>query len=178
MQEVRFTLKKRAFPSQGRVRFNIAHLTDLGIQEGDHVDLINEATRKTVTTSIIADTMVRQGQIRVSDEDLRTLGLQDDDEVLVRKAQPLQDKIKKAAANVTTSLSKGAGRLDDAVRETAAGVKAEAEKIARPVKKAPETSPAPVGEGARKIRRRGKETREKDGEEGSRIRKGSGITPV
>src|SRR5208337_2516477 len=44
MQEVRLTLKKRAFPSQGRVRFNIAHLPDLGIQEGDHVDLINEAT--------------------------------------------------------------------------------------------------------------------------------------
>jgi formylmethanofuran dehydrogenase subunit D len=156
MQEVRFTLKKRAFPSQGRVRFNIAHLPDLGIQEGDHVDLINEATRKTVTTSIIADTMVRQGQIRVSDEDLRTLGLQDDDEVLVRKAQPLQDKIKKAAADATASLSKGAGRLDNAVRKTAAGVKAEAEKIARPVKKVSKTPPAPAGKAAAKPASTGK----------------------
>ena len=46
MQEVRLTIKKRAFPSQGRVRLNVAHLPDLGILEGEHVDLINEATKK------------------------------------------------------------------------------------------------------------------------------------
>jgi len=113
MQEVRLTLKKRAFPSQGRVRFNIAHLTDLGILEGDRVDLINESTKKIVTTSIIADTMVRQGQVRVSEEDLKSLGLQDEEEVLIRKAQPLQEKIKKAAAD--------AGAATTTLRQLAAG---------------------------------------------------------
>ena len=135
MQEVRLTLKKRAFPSQGRVRFNIAHLPDLGILEGDHVDLINESTKKTVTTTIIADTMVRQGQVRVSEEDLKTLGLQDDEEVLVRKTPPLQEKIKKAAADAGTSLSKSAARIDDAVRKTAGGAKAEAAKTCSPGEK-------------------------------------------
>jgi len=136
MQEVRLTLKKRAFPSQGRVRFNIAHLTDLGILEGDRVDLINESTKKIVTTSIIADTMVRQGQGRVSEEDLKTLGLQDEEEVLVRKAQPLQEKIKKAAADAGAALSKSAAKIDDAIRKSTGGAKAEPVKPAVPVKKA------------------------------------------
>src|SRR5208337_359579 len=48
MQEVRLTIRKRAFPSQGRVRFNVAHLPELGIQEGERVDLINEGTKKSV----------------------------------------------------------------------------------------------------------------------------------
>jgi hypothetical protein len=135
MQEVRLTLKKRAFPSQGRVRFNIAHLSDLGILEGDRVDLINESTKKTVTTSIIADTMVREGQIRVSEEDLKTLGLQDEEEVLVRKTTPLQEKIKKVAAAANTSLSKGATKLDSAVRKTTGEMKTEAAKAAGSLKK-------------------------------------------
>jgi hypothetical protein len=153
MQEVRLTLKKRAFPSQGRVRFNIAHLTDLGILEGDRVDLINENTKKMVTTSIIADTMVREGQVRVSEEDLKTLGLQDEEEVLVRKAVPLQEKIKKVAANAGAALSKSAAKIDDAVRKSARGAKAEEVKPAAPVKKATKTAPAasePAGKTAAK----------------------------
>ncbi|MGB7788325.1 hypothetical protein [Methanoregula sp.] len=123
------------------MRFNIAHLTDLGILETDRVDLINESTKKTVTTSIIADTMVRQGQVRVSEEDLKTLGLQDEEEVLVRKTVPLQEKIKKAAADAGTALSKSAARIDDAVRKSG-GAKAEPVIPAAPVKKAAKTTPA------------------------------------
>ena len=52
MQEVRLTIRKRAFPSEGRVRFNVAHLPALGIQDGGKVDLINEETKKSVTTSV------------------------------------------------------------------------------------------------------------------------------
>ena len=107
MQEVRLTIKKRAFPSQGRVRLNVAHLPDLGIHEGEHVDLINEATKKTVTTSVIADTMVREGQVRVSEEDLKTLGLQDDEEVLVRKTPPLRRKDQKGSSRCQQIVHKG-----------------------------------------------------------------------
>ncbi len=135
MQEVRLTLRKRAFPSQGRVRFNIAHLPDLGIHEGEHVDLINEISKKTVTTSVIADDMVRKGQIRISEEDLKTLGLDDDDEVLVRKALPLQEKPSKAAAKATMSVSKGVGKLVKAVRKPAGEGKTPAAKTAKKVKK-------------------------------------------
>jgi len=135
MQEVRLTLKKRAFPSQGRVRINIAHLSDLGIKEGDKIDLVNESSGKTVTTAVIADDMVRKGQIRVSEEDLKSLGLSDDEDVLVVKTPPLPEKIKRVAGDAGTSLSKGVGSLGKTAKKTAGDVKAGAEKAAKSVKK-------------------------------------------
>jgi hypothetical protein len=150
MQEVRLTLRKRAFPSQGRVRFNIAHLPDLGILEGDHVDLINESTKKSVTVTVIADTMVRQGQVRVSEEDLKMLGLQDDDEVLVRKTPPLQEKIKKAAADAGSSLSRRTAGMDDAVRKTAVELTTEAAKTAGSLKSETKNASDRLGKAAAK----------------------------
>jgi len=150
MKEVRFTIKKRAFPSQGRVRLNIAHLPDLGIHEGEHVDLINEATKKSVTTTVIADTMVREGHVRVSEEDLKTIGLNDDDEVLVRKTPPLGEKIKKAAADVNKSLSKSVDKLDESVKKTTVDVKAGAAKAADTVKKETKKASDTVGKAAAK----------------------------
>jgi hypothetical protein len=150
MQEIRLTVKKRAFPSQGRVRLNIAHLPGLGIKEGEPVDLINESTKKTVTTTVIADTMVREGQLRVSEEDLKTLGLQDDEEVLVRRAPPLQEKMKKAASDANIALSKGAGKLDKTVKKTAGDVRAGAEKAADTVKKETKKATDKVGKAAAK----------------------------
>ncbi|MGD0080126.1 MAG: hypothetical protein ABSB80_05710 [Methanoregula sp.] len=150
MQEVRLTIKKRAFPSQGRVRFNVAHLPDLGILEGEHVDLINEATKKTVTTSVIADTMVREGQIRVSEEDLKALGLQDEEEVLVRKTPPMEEKIKKAAADASKSFSKGLDKLDEKVKKTTGDVKAGTAKAADTVKKETKKASGKIGKTAAK----------------------------
>jgi len=150
MQEVRLTIKKRAFPSQGRVRFNVAHLPDLGILEGEHVDLINESTKKTVTTSVIADTMVREGQIRVSEEDLKALGLQDEEDVLVRKTPPMEEKIKKAAADASKSFSKGLDKLDEKVKKTTGDVKAGTAKAADTVKKETKKASGKIGKTAAK----------------------------
>jgi hypothetical protein len=137
MKDVRLTIRKRAFPSQGRVRLNIAHLPNLGINEGQHVDVINEATKKSVTTTVIADTMVREGHIRMSEEDLKTIGLNDDDEVLVRKTPPVEEKIKKAAADTRKSLSKykSVDKCDRTVKKTKVDVKASTAKVAYIVKK-------------------------------------------
>ena len=123
MQEVRLTVKKRAFPSQGRVRLNIAHLPALGIREGEHVDLINEATKKSVTTTVMADTMVRQGHVRISEEDLKTIGLQDDDDVLVRKTLPKQEKIKKQAADAGVLIENGTVKPGKMVKKASGGIK-------------------------------------------------------
>ncbi|MHB8163295.1 MAG: hypothetical protein ACYDDV_02980 [Methanoregula sp.] len=150
MKEVRLTIKKRAFPSQGRVRLNIAHLPDLGIHEGEHVDLVNEATKKTVTVTVIADTMVRVGHVRVSEEDLKTIGLNDDDDVIVKKTPPLQEKIKKAAADANKSFSKSVDKLDESVKKTSADVKASAEKAAKTVKKETKKASDKVGKVAAK----------------------------
>lgn len=146
MQEVRLTLKKRAFPSQGRVRINIAHLADLGIKEGDKIDLVNESSGKSVTTAVIADTMVREGQIRVSEEDLKSLGLGDEDEVRVIKTPPVDAKIKKMAADAGTSLSKGVDTLGKTAKKTAGDVKAGAAKAAKNVKKTVKKATGPKGD--------------------------------
>jgi hypothetical protein len=123
MKEIYLTVRKRAFPSQGRVRFNVAHLPVLGIKEGEQVDLVNEATKKSVTVGVIADMMVREGQVRVSEEDAKSIGLTEDDNVLVRKTPPLTDKIRKAAAGVTTSPSGDPGIPGTTIKQTTRKVK-------------------------------------------------------
>ena len=158
MKDVRFTIKKRAFPSQGRVRLNLAHLPELGIREGDHVDLINETTKKTVTTTVIADTMVRVGHVRVSEEDLKSIGLNDDDDVLIRKTPPLEEKIKKAAADASKSLSKSVDKLDASVKKTTVDVKASAAKTADTVKKETKKASDKIGKAAEKTVKEVKKT--------------------
>jgi hypothetical protein len=158
MKDVRLTIKKRAFPSQGRVRLNIAHLPELGIREGDRIDLVNEATKKSVTTTVIADTMVRVGHVRVSEEDLKTIGLNDDDEVIVRKTPPLQEKIKKAAADANKSFSKSVDKLDEKVKKTTVDVKAGAAKAADTVKKETRKASDEVGKTAAKTVKKVKQT--------------------
>jgi hypothetical protein len=144
MHEVRLTVKKRAFPSQGRVRLNIAHLSGLGIREGEYVDLVNEATKKSITAAVIADTMVREGHVRVSEEDLKTVGLLDDEDVLVRKTQVSEGKIKKAAANAATLLAKVVSKPDDAVGKTAGSLKKGTKKAAVSVEKAAAKTPRKI----------------------------------
>jgi hypothetical protein len=158
MKDVRFTIKKRAFPSQGRVRLNLAHLPELGIREGDHVDLINETTKKTVTTTVIADTMVRVGHVRVSEEDLKSIGLNDDDDVLLRKTPPMEEKIKKAAADASKSLSKSVDKLDASVKKTTVDVKASAAKTADTVKKETKKASDKIGKAAEKTVKEVKKT--------------------
>ena len=148
MQEVRLTIRKRAFPSEGRVRLNVAHLPELGIRDGDHVDLVNDATQQVVTTIVVADTMVQEGQIRVSAEDLEVLGLLDGGEVLVRRTPPLEEKVRKAAADANIAFAKGVDKLDDAVRKTAGEVKTGAEKTADSLKKEARKASDSIGKAA------------------------------
>lgn len=134
MTDLRLIIKKRAFPSHGRVRINESRLTELKIVEGDHVDLLNDTTKKLVTVTVIADRMVGEGEVRVSEEDLKVLSLKDGDEVIVRRTPPLKEKLQKAADDANKSFSDGIGKLDTAVRKTGESVKTEAGKTAETVK--------------------------------------------
>src|SRR5512139_1675835 len=136
MQEVRLTIRKRAFPSRGRVRLNIAHLSDLAINEGDRVDLVNEATGRTVTATVIADTMVGKGQVRVSGEDLSALGLADNAGVIVRKTPPLEEKVRKTAGEVRSGAEKTAESFKKEARKASDTIGKAASKTAGDVKKA------------------------------------------
>jgi hypothetical protein len=136
MQEIRLTLKKRAFPSRGRARINAVHLPDLGVTEGGQADLINEATGTSVTVSVVADTMVTEGQVRVSAEDLAALGLAEGGAVLVRKTAPLNEKIRKVAEDAGKSVQKHVDTLDKTLTKTAGDVKTGAEKASDSISKA------------------------------------------
>jgi len=134
MADLRLIIKERKFPSHGRVRLHESKLTELGIAEGDHVDLVNEAGKKTVTVTVIADRMVGEGEVRVSGEDLKALGLKEGAEVTVKRTPPLKEKVQKAAGDANKSFSEGVGKLDTKIRKTGETVSAEAAKTAGTVK--------------------------------------------
>jgi formylmethanofuran dehydrogenase subunit D len=135
MQEVRLTIKKRAFPSRGRVRLHESNLTDIGIVNGDHVDLINEAAKKTVTVTVISDTMVGQNEIRVSEEDLKALGLKEGDEVPVKKSLGLKEKLGKSTADVSAGAKKVGSDVATGAKKAGAAVGKAAGGAADTVKK-------------------------------------------
>ena len=101
MDNLTLKTKKRAFPSHGRVRIHESRLTDLQIVNGDHVDLMNESAKKTVTVTVISDTMVGKDEIRVSEEDLKSLGLKEGDDVSIKKSLGLKEKVTKGAGDVS-----------------------------------------------------------------------------
>jgi len=151
MQEIRLSLRKRAFPSEGRARLNAAHLPELGITEGEQADLVNEATGASVTVTIVADTLVLEGQVRVSAEDLTALGLSENETVLVRKSPPLDEKIKKAAGEAGVVARKGVDSLDRALTKAAGDVKAGAGKATETIGTAAKKTADGVKDVARKV---------------------------
>lgn len=148
MQDVILIAKKRAFPSQGRVRINVAHLTGLQIKDGERVDLGNAATKKTVTVTVIADTQVPEGQVRVSAEDLATLGLADGDKVSVKRTVPLNEKLSKAATDAKTSVSEQAKKVGTEVKKQTGQASASISKAAKDTtKKVKKTIKGATGKG-------------------------------
>jgi formylmethanofuran dehydrogenase subunit D len=135
MQEIELTIKKRAFPSKGRVRLHESKLTDLGIVNGDHVDLINETTKKTVTVTVISDTMVGTDEIRVSEDDLKALGLKEGDKVPVKKSLGLKEKLSKSTADVSAGAKKVGSDVATGAKKAGASVGKAAGGAADTVKK-------------------------------------------
>jgi formylmethanofuran dehydrogenase subunit D len=135
MQEIELTIKKRAFPSKGRVRLHESKLTDLGIVNGDHVDLINETTKKTVTVTVISDTMVGTDEIRVSEDDLKALGLKEGDKVPVKKSLGLKEKLSKSSADVSAGAKKVGSDVAAGAKKAGASVGKAAGDAADTVKK-------------------------------------------
>jgi anaerobic selenocysteine-containing dehydrogenase len=123
MKELRLRIKKRAFPSQGRVRLNESALTGLEIQNGASVDLVNETTSKSISVTVYTDSMVEKGQARVSEEDLKKVGLKDGDMVIVRATPPLTEKLKKTTDVAAKSVKEGAGKAGEAVKKAGGDVK-------------------------------------------------------
>jgi ribosome recycling factor len=157
MQEIRLRVKKRAFPSHGRIRVHVSALQDLGVKEGESVDLINPAGPGTVSVAVFADTMVGEGQVRVSEEDLSALGLQDGEEAIVIKTPPLHEKVKKVAGETSKKVSAGVERLDEKVRagskDAVEGTKKAAGAIKKEAEQAARTAGKVAGKTAEKVKK-------------------------
>jgi len=123
MDNLRLKIKKRAFPSHGRVRLHESQLTELKVVNGDHVDLINETAKKTVTVTVISDTMVGRDEIRVSEEDLKSLGLKEGEEVSIKKSLGIKEKLSKTSGDVATGAKKAGAAVGKAAGNAAGAVK-------------------------------------------------------
>jgi formylmethanofuran dehydrogenase subunit D len=135
MENITLKIKKRAFPSHGRVRLHESRLTDLEIVNGDHVDLINEDAKKTVTVTVIADTMVGKDEIRVSEDDLKSLGLKEGNDVTIKKSLGIKEKVSKTAGDVTAGAKKAGGDVATGAKKAGAAVGKAAGDTADTVKK-------------------------------------------
>jgi formylmethanofuran dehydrogenase subunit D len=135
MENITLKIKKRAFPSHGRVRLHESRLTDLEIVNGDHVDLINEDAKKTVTVTVIADTMVGKDEIRVSEDDLNSLGLKEGNDVTIKKSLGIKEKASKTAGDVSAGAKKVGGDVATGAKKAGAAVGKAAGGAADTVKK-------------------------------------------
>jgi len=135
MENLTLKIKKRAFPSHGRVRLHESRLSDLKIVNGDHVDLMNEDAKKTVTVTVISDTMVGKDEIRISEEDLKSLGLSEGQNVSIKKSLGIKEKLSKAPADVATGAKKVGGDVATGAKKAGAAVGKAAGDTADAVKK-------------------------------------------
>ena len=135
MDNLRLKIKKRAFPSQGRVRLHESRLTDLQIVNGDRIDLINETAKKTVTVTVVADTMVGKDEIRVSEEDLKSLDLKNGEEVSIKKSFGIKEKASKTAGDVSAGAKKVGSDVATGAKKAGAAVGKAAGSAADTVKK-------------------------------------------
>ena len=112
-------IQERAFPSRGRARLNEVYLTQLSIKEGEEVDLFKDASSKPVAVTVFADTLVEEGYIRLSTEDIASVGVAPGKTITVKKRPPLADRVKKGAKDSAESVRAGAKGAADSIKEKA-----------------------------------------------------------
>lgn len=109
-------IQERAFPSRGRARLNEVYLKQLSIKEGDEVDLFKDASAKPVAVTVFADTLVEEGYIRLSTEDIASVGAAPGKAIIVKKRPPLTERVKKGAKESAESVRAGAKGAADSIK--------------------------------------------------------------
>jgi hypothetical protein len=146
MTGVTLIVRKRAFPSQGRARIHESVLENLQIAEGDLVDLTIEGDAVPHPVAAFADSLVDEGEIRLSSEDMASFHLAEGSEVTVTKRPPPGEKIRKAAKSAAgdlkesldaaeTSVKSGVARVEEKAGTAASDLKEELKKAESSVKK-------------------------------------------
>jgi len=143
MEELRLKVQKRAVSGQGRARINTDTLAKIDTGEGESLDILAKGGKR-VTVTAYADSHVDPDAIRVSAEDLGTLGAREGDMVTVRKAPPAVAQVKRAAKETAgavekeirsagTSLKGQAGKATKEAAKTAGKVSKELEKTGKKI---------------------------------------------
>ena len=161
MEEVTLQVIKRAMPGHGRARIHSSLLPTLGIADNDEVEVFASGGTS-ITLTIFSDTLVEKNQIRISDEDIKKLGIKEGEEVRTRRKTPVSEQVKAAAEDIATKVSKGVKDLSDTVSEKTSGMKEGTLQAAQDISSKAKEVSAKIAEEARpigeKISEVGKET--------------------
>jgi uncharacterized protein with PhoU and TrkA domain len=152
MDEVRLKIRKRAVRSRGRARLNKSMLSELGTEEGAKLEIVNDALNKSVTVTLFADSMVEEGYIRLSAEDLEFLGMAEEDTVIIRTRPPLPEQIREKAGAAAERVSEGIERVEEKAGAAAERVSERIERVGETVKKEAEKAKAETLEAAGTIK--------------------------
>ncbi len=126
MDFVKLKVQERAFPSRGRARLHERYLKQLDINEGDEVEISVEGAEKPGIVAVFADTLVEEGHIRLSPQDIAAIGAAPGSTVTVKKRPPLVDRVKKGAEDTAGKVREGAGQAAEKIK---GGVPQASEKV-------------------------------------------------
>ncbi len=129
MEGIELIIKTRIFPSHGRARVHESILPFLGVKEGEDIEvkklpLIEDEKPKQVTLSIYADTMVEEGVIRLSPEDIAKLAAAEGDTVNVQRKVPITEIISRKVSRTGHAVKEGAEHVGESIEKGAKGVSA------------------------------------------------------
>jgi len=161
MEEVTLRAIKRAMPGHGRARVHSSLLSAIGIEDKTEVEVVTPGGAS-LTLTVYADALVEQGQIRISEEDLKRLDITDGTDVTVKRKVPMGEQVREAAGDLAGKISTGAKDLGETISEKTAGIREGTSQAAHDIQeKARDISAkiaeevAPLGE---KIGEAGRET--------------------
>ena len=126
MDSLKLKIQERAFPSRGRARLHEKYLRQLDIKEGDEVEISFEGAVKTGIVTVFADTLVEEGHIRLSPQDIAAIGAAPGSTVTVKKRPPLVERVKKGAEDTAEKVKEGAGQAAEKIK---GGAPQAAEKV-------------------------------------------------
>jgi formylmethanofuran dehydrogenase subunit D len=135
MESIKLKVQERAFPSRGRARIHETHMKALGIKEGESVEISAGGDKKPVVVTIFADTLVEEGYIRLSPEDIAAAGAIPGMEVTVTRVPPIGERVKKSTEKTKENVKEDVKKAKETISKKASSTKESVEKGVESVKK-------------------------------------------
>ncbi len=126
MEGIELSIQIRAFPSRGRARVHESVLPLLGVKEGEAIEVksltfSDDEKPKRVVLRIYADTMVEEGAIRISQEDVAKLAAAEGDTVHVQRKVPITEIISRKLSRTGHAVKEGAENVGENIEKGAKG---------------------------------------------------------